>query len=292
MTASRNNPLTAGFTSSSSEGESGGLLNQDVVLIARDLTRDFGPLRAVDGVSFEVRRGRVFGLLGPNGAGKTTIIKMLTTLLPITSGSAVVAGCDVAREPSKVRRAIGYVPQMLSADGSLTARENLSFHAALYDVPRAQRRGRVSAALASVGLEDSGDRLVRQYSGGMIRRLEIAQAMLHAPQVLFLDEPTVGLDPVAREAVWDLLKDLGRKHNTTLVLTTHYMDEADELCDEILLLSKGKAAAAGTPDSLKAALGEGATLDDVFRRYSGGELEEGGDFRETRRRRRNLRRLG
>jgi ABC-2 type transport system ATP-binding protein len=246
----------------------------------------------VDGVSFEVRRGRVFGLLGPNGAGKTTIIKMLTTLLPITSGSAVVAGCDVAREPSKVRRAIGYVPQMLSADGSLTARENLSFHAALYDVPRAQRRGRVSAALASVGLEDSGDRLVRQYSGGMIRRLEIAQAMLHAPQVLFLDEPTVGLDPVAREAVWDLLKDLGRKHNTTLVLTTHYMDEADELCDEILLLSKGKAAAAGTPDSLKAALGEGATLDDVFRRYSGGELEEGGDFRETRRRRRNLRRLG
>ncbi len=266
----------------------------DIVLSTADLTRDFGDVRAVDGLTLGVRRGEIFGLLGPNGAGKTTLIKMWTTLLKPTSGSASVAGHDVVREASQVRRAVGYVPQLLSADGSLTGRENLLFSARLYDVPRDERRDRIDRALRSFGLEDAADRLVRQYSGGMIRRLEIAQAMLHEPPVLFLDEPTVGLDPVARESVWEQLASLGENRRTTMILTTHYMEEADALCDRLLLLFKGRRVAEGSPEELKNGVGPGATLDDVFRRYAGGDLEpkEGGDYRETSRRRRSIRRLG
>ncbi|MCX6099387.1 MAG: ATP-binding cassette domain-containing protein, partial [Candidatus Bipolaricaulota bacterium] len=169
---------------------------------SRALTRSFGPLIAVDSLTISVASGEVFGLLGPNGAGKTTVLKMLTTLLRPTSGTATVSGADIVRHPLAVRRAIGYVPQLLSADGTLTGRENLLIFAKLYGMPRRERKVEVPAALAFMGLDGAADRLVRQYSGGMIRRLEIAEAMLHRPQVVFLDEPTVGLDPVARQAVW------------------------------------------------------------------------------------------
>jgi len=172
----------------------------------------------------------VFGLLGPNGAGKTTTIKMLITLLPATSGSATVAGHDIAHEARAVRRSIGYVPQLLSSDGALSARENLDISG---PVPhsRPERRERIDEALRFMGLMDVGDNLVRTYSGGMVRRLEIAQAMLHAPPVLFLDEPTVGLDPTARRAVWEHVRKLRELEGTTILLTTHYMDEAAELCE-------------------------------------------------------------
>ncbi|MDD5556534.1 MAG: ATP-binding cassette domain-containing protein [bacterium] len=265
----------------------------EFVLETESLTRDFGSLRAVDHLTFAVRRKEIFGLLGPNGAGKTTIMKMLTTLLPPTAGTASVAGLNITRDAAGVRRAIGYVPQMVSADGTLTGRENLVLSAKLYDIPRGERAGRVEAALHTMGLVDAADRLVRQYSGGMIRRLEIAQAMLHRPSVLFLDEPTVGLDPVARRAVWEYLMSLKTRHPTTVVLTTHSMEEADSLCDRLAILSHGKMAAAGTPLELKASIGpEGATLTDVFSHYTGGELETGGDFHEISKRRRTIRRLG
>jgi ABC-2 type transport system ATP-binding protein len=263
------------------------------ILETERLTRRFGELTAVDALSVEVQPGEVFGLLGPNGAGKTTTIKMLTTLLPPTSGAARVAGFDIVRRAGEVRRVIGYVPQMLSADGTLTGYENLLIFAKLYDLPRASRDERVRDALAFMGLTDAADKLVRDYSGGMIRRLEIAQSMLHAPRVLFLDEPTVGLDPVARKAVWERIEELRREYGTTILLTTHYMEEAEGLCDRVAIMHLGKVAAIGTPAELKLAIGgDGATMDDVFAHFSGAELESGGSFRETFRTRRTARRLG
>ncbi len=178
-----------------------------MILETQALTRTFGTLTAVEAMTLSVARGEVFGLLGPNGAGKTTAIKMLTTLLPPTSGTARVAGFDITRDPNKVRREIGYVPQMLSVDGSLTGYENLLIFAKLYDIVRAERQSRVREALSLVGLSDAAHKLVREYSGGMIRRLEIAQSTLHRPRLLFLDEPTVGLDPIARQAIWRLGHD-------------------------------------------------------------------------------------
>ncbi len=263
------------------------------VLEAHDLLRTFGVLTAVDHVSFAVNAGEVFGLLGPNGAGKTTVIKMLTTLLPPTGGSATDAGFDVVREAGAVRRFIGYVPQMLSADGNLSGYENLLIFAKLYDLPRAERMARTRDSLAMVGLTDAGDKLVRTYSGGMIRRLEIAQSMLHHPRVLFLDEPTIGLDPIARKTVWEHIQKLRSEFGTTILLTTHYMEEADLLCSRIAIMHLGKIAATGTPAELKASIGSpDATLDDVFERYAGTALESGGSFRETSRTRRTARRLG
>jgi ABC-2 type transport system ATP-binding protein len=257
------------------------------------LTRRFGEFTAVAPLTLSVSAGEIFGLLGPNGAGKTTTIKMLTTLLPPTSGTARVAGFDIVRQASAVRRIIGYVPQMLSADSSLTGYENLLIFAKLYDLPRAERERTVRTALAFMGLGDAGDKLVRNYSGGMIRRLEIAQSMLHAPRVLFLDEPTVGLDPVARKNVWDRLRELQHEFGTTIVLTTHYMDEADSLCGRVAIMHLGKVAALGTPQELKRSVGgDEATLDDVFAFYTGTALEAGGNYRETARARRTAQRLG
>lgn len=265
----------------------------EFVLKTESLTRDFGPLRAVDHLTLAVQQGEIFGVLGPNGAGKTTTMKMLTTLLPPTSGTAFVAGLNIVRDAAKVRGAIGYVPQLVSADGTLTGRENLILSAKLYDVPRKERAARVEAVLRAMGLVDAANRMVRQYSGGMIRRLEIAQAMLHRPSVLFLDEPTVGLDPVARQAVWDYLKTLIPHHPTTVVLTTHSMEEADSLCDRLAILSHGKVAALGMPQELKSSIGVAwAMLTDVFRHYTGADLETGGDFHEISKRRRTIRRLG
>ncbi len=257
-----------------------------------ELTRRFGALVAVDSLSLHVETGEVFGLLGPNGAGKTTAIKMLTTLLPPTSGTASVAGADIVRHPLAVRRAIGYVPQLLSADGTLTGRENLLIFAKLYGMRRRERKVEIPAALSFMGLDGSADKLVRQYSGGMIRRLEIAEAMLHRPQVVFLDEPTVGLDPVARQAVWDHIARLRADWGTTILLTTHYMEEADALCGRVTIMHLGRVVAEGSPAELKASIGgNDATLDEVFAHYTGDNLESGGTYRETRRTRRTARRL-
>jgi len=257
------------------------------------LTRRFGTLTAVDTLSIGVETGEVFGLVGPNGAGKTTVIKMLTTLLPPTSGNASVAGFDIVRQAANVRRVIGYVPQVLSADGTLTGYENLLIFAKLYDIPRDERERRIRNALAFMGLTDAADKLVRNYSGGMIRRLEIAQSMLHRPPVLFLDEPTVGLDPLARKAVWEHVEQLRADYGTTIFLTTHYMDEADSLCNRVVIMHHGQVAAIGTPGELKASIGgNGVTLDQVFTHYTGDILESGGGYRETSRTRRTARRLG
>jgi ABC-2 type transport system ATP-binding protein len=263
------------------------------ILQTEMLTRRFGKLTAVDGLSFSVEPCEVFGLVGPNGAGKTTTIKMLTTLLPPTSGRAQVAGFDVVRQAGQVRRVIGYVPQMLSADGSLTAYENLIVFAKLYDIPRHECETRVRQSLEFMGLADAADKLVREYSGGMIRRLEIAQSMLHQPRVLFLDEPTIGLDPLARKTVWEHIEQLRANYGTTIVLTTHYMEEADSLCHRVGIMHRGKVAAMGSPTELKNSIGgNGVTLDDVFAHYSGDVLESGGSYSETTRTRRVAQRLG
>ncbi len=259
----------------------------------RALTRRFGSLTAVDSLTLSVESGEIFGLLGPNGAGKTTAIKMLVTLLPPTSGNATVAGSDIVRQQVAVRHAIGYVPQMLSADGTLTGYENLLIFAKLYDVPRSERVGRVRDALGFMGLDGAADRLVRGYSGGMIRRLEIAEAMLHHPRVLFLDEPTIGLDPVARQAVWEHIVRFRADWETTVILTTHYMEEADALCDRVAIMHLGRVVASGSPAALKGSIGkENATLNEVFAHYTGDILESGGTYRDTRRTRRTARRVG
>ena len=230
----------------------------------RDLTRRFGDIAAVDRATIAVERGEIFGLIGPNGACKSTLIKMLTTLLPPSSGSATVAGYDIVRQPAEVRRHIGYVPQLLSADGSLTGYENMLLSARLYGIPRHERVSRITRALARMDLTEVADRLVSHYSGGMIRRLEIAQSLLHRPAVLFLDEPTVGLDPSARETVWDHVLDLRNSFHTTMIVTSHHMDEINQFCDRIALIDRGRIAVVGTPTELKARVGPNATLDDVF----------------------------
>jgi ABC-2 type transport system ATP-binding protein len=255
------------------------------------LTRRFGDHTAVDSLDLEVSNGEVFGLLGPNGAGKTTTIKMLTTLLSPTSGGAYIEGLDIARRPSAVRRIVGYVPQMLSADASLTGYENLLIFGKLYEVPPDELKPRVRKAIDMMGLSEFGDKLVRTYSGGMIRRLEIAQSALHRPKVLFLDEPTVGLDPIARRSVWDMITDLRREFGTTVFLTTHLMDEADALCDRIGIMHRGKLAVLGSPQELKEEAGV-ETLDDAFIHFTGDSIVTGGNYRDIQRDRQTARRLG
>lgn len=258
----------------------------------RSLTRTFGNLTAVDKLDLSVGEGEVFGLLGPNGAGKTTVIKMLTTLLPPTSGQAKVAGYDVEQQALQVRESIGYVPQMISVDGTLTAHENLLIFAKLYGVPRSERRARIASALEFVGLQDASHRQVRAYSGGMMRRLEVALAVLHRPRVLFLDEPTVGLDPMARHAVWRYVRLLAQEQHTTILITTHFMEEADQLCDRIAIMNLGRISALGSPADLRASIGvSDATLDQVFAHYTGSQLDAGGDYREVSRTRSTIARL-
>jgi ABC-2 type transport system ATP-binding protein len=259
-----------------------------------DLTRRFDTLTAVNRLTLSIEAGTIFGLLGPNGAGKSTTIKMLTTLLPPSSGSAQVAGFDIVREPTRVRRAIGYVPQMVSADGGLTGAENMTLSAVLYDLPSRTRAARIKDALAFMDLADAASRLVRTYSGGMVRRLEIAQALLHQPSVLFLDEPTIGLDPIARHAVWDRLKESRRQFATTILMTTHDMEEADVLCDRLGIMHRGRIAASGSPGELKEQIGTDASLDDVFRAVAGRTIadEDDGTFEDISRRRRTASRLG
>lgn len=263
------------------------------IIETKGLTRRFGSFTAVDGVDLSLQEGEIFGLLGPNGAGKTTLIKMLTTLLPPTSGEGRVAGFDIVKDANDVRRVIGYVPQLLSADGTLTGYENLLIFAKLFDLPLQQREARIARLLAMMGLEDAAGKLVKTYSGGMIRRLEIAQSVLHEPRVLFLDEPTVGLDPLARRSVWEHIRKLREELSTTILLTTHYMDEADDLCQRIAILHRGQVAAIDTPASLKASLNGGhATLDEVFAHYAGTEAVEGSSYLEISRTRVDARRVG
>jgi len=263
------------------------------IVEVKGLTRRFGDFTAVDGIDLEVRAGEVFGLLGPNGAGKTTTIKMLVTLLPASGGTASVGGYDIGRQADYVRRLLGYVPQALSADGNLTGYENLQVFAKLYDVPRSEQKGRIEEALEFMGITDAAKRMVRTYSGGMVRRLEIAQTLIHRPRVLFLDEPTIGLDPVARRAVWNHLEDLRERYGTTLFITTHYMEEAEELAHRVAIMNKGKIVALDTPEGLMAQVGreDGATLEDAFAHFTGGSLEEGGTYKDVRSARRTAGRL-
>jgi ABC-2 type transport system ATP-binding protein len=256
------------------------------------LTRRFGELVAVDNVSLSVLPGEIFGLIGSNGAGKSTLIKMLTTLLPPSSGGARVAGFDIKSQAAQVRRMIGYVPQMLSADGALSGYENLLLSARLYLIPRHERPHRIAEALAMMNLTQDADRLVQHYSGGMIRRLEIAQSMLHRPKVLVMDEPTVGLDPVARHAVWKDIRALRDTHGMTILLTTHDMEEADELCDEIALMCEGRIEVTGDPAELKRQVGPDASLDDVFAHYTGARIEPAGGYRRAQEARRSAREHG
>jgi len=263
------------------------------VVIVQDLKRSFGTFVAVDGISFKVDAGECFGLLGPNGAGKTTTIKMLTTLLKPTSGSAQVAGMSVDRSPAAVRARIGYVPQAISSDGGLTGRENLNVMAQLFGLSPQERKERIPQVLAMLDLEDAADRVTRNYSGGMIRRLEVGQAILHRPHVLFLDEPTIGLDPVARRSLWSYIQTLQTQFNMAIVLTTHYMDEAESMCSRIAMMTRGKIAAAGTLSELQASIGnDKATLEDVFTSYaeSSNEGIQGG-MKDVQRGRRTASRL-
>jgi ABC-2 type transport system ATP-binding protein len=266
-----------------------------MLIQTRSLRRCFGELVAVSGFTLTVPKAEVFGLVGPNGAGKSTVVKMLTTLLPPTAGGGAVAGWDIARESANVRRAIGYVPQLLSADGALTGYENLLAFAKLYDIPRSVRSGRIAEALDFVELGDAKDRLVRTYSGGMIRRLELAVSLLHRPQVPFLDEPTVGLDPLARQAIWRQIRFLVARHRMTVFLTTHFMDEADALCDRVGIMNRGELVKVASPEDLKASVGRpDATLDDAFAFHTGNRLDvdDEGGFRDAARTRRTAARLG
>jgi ABC-2 type transport system ATP-binding protein len=254
---------------------------------AEHLTKRFGDLAAADDITLSVGTGEIFGLIGANGAGKSTLVKMLTTLLPPSSGTASVAGFDIFRQAAEVRRRIGYVPQLLSADGDLTGRENMLLSARLYALARVDRQKRIDEALCSMGLAEAADRLVKNYSGGMIRRLEIAQAMLHRPVVLFMDEPTVGLDPLARDAVWEHVRMLRQSFGMTMLITTHYLEEADLLCDRIAIMQRGRVVAIGTPAELKASVGPGATLDDVLSHLTGEVNEQAGGYGDVRRERRS-----
>jgi ABC-2 type transport system ATP-binding protein len=263
-------------------------------LVCRGLVHRFGDTLAVDHLDLTIASGEVFGLLGPNGAGKTTTIRVLNTLLPVQQGEVAVFGLDVRRQATEVRRHLGYVPQQLSVEGALTGRQNVTWFARLYDVPRGERAARVDEALAAMDLLDVADRRAGTYSGGMIRRLELAQALVNHPPLLVLDEPTVGLDPIARSGVWERVRQMQAERGMTVLLTTHYMDEAEELCDTVALMHRGRLRAVGSPAALQGEIGAEATLEDVFRRYAGADLTETEQkgMRDVRRSRTTARRLG
>jgi ABC-2 type transport system ATP-binding protein len=260
----------------------------------RGLTKSFGEVRAVRDVSFDVAPGECFALLGPNGAGKSTTIKMLITLLKPDTGEAKVNGFSLRKEPARVRESIGYVPQSLSVDGALTGRENLTIFGKLYGLGSAELKKRVPEILAMLDLNEAADRTVAHYSGGMVRRLEIGQSILHHPAVVFLDEPTVGLDPLARNTLWGHIRDLRKEYGTTLLLTTHYMEEAQELCDRIAIMNGGRIEVMGTLKELRRlAHKPKATMDELFVHFVGTiENDEQGGLANVKRSRRTAKRLG
>lgn len=226
------------------------------------IVKKYGDFTAVDDVSFVVKEGEIFGLLGPNGAGKSTLIRMMTTLLPITSGSAGIVGHDVVREANQARRSMGVIPQAMTSDLEMTVYENMLIHAKLYDVPAKDRNRIINELLEMVDLAKWRNAPAKNLSGGMRRRLEIARGLVHSPRIFFLDEPTTGLDPVSRVAVWEMLTNIKQKRNLTVLITTHYMDEADQLCDRIAIVDHGKLVALDTPDALKATV-PGANVVEV-----------------------------
>jgi ABC-2 type transport system ATP-binding protein len=228
--------------------------NAPLAIEVRNITKRYGDFTAVDDISFSVHEGEIFGLLGPNGAGKSTLIRMMTTLLAITGGAAHIAGHDVAREPDAARRAIGVIPQALTSDLDLTVEENMSIYAKLYGVPAKQRRQSIDELLELVDLTKWRTAQTKTLSGGMRRRLEIARGLVHRPSIFFLDEPTTGLDPVSRVAVWEMLMKIKETRKLTVLITTHYMDEADRLCDRIAIVDHGKLVALDTPRALKASV--------------------------------------
>jgi ABC-2 type transport system ATP-binding protein len=230
----------------------------------RGLTKRFGDFTAVDQISFRVAEGEIFGLLGPNGAGKSTLIRMLTTLVRPTAGSAIVGGADVVQDADRVRRTIGVIPQALTSDPQLSVAENLLIFARLYGVPRERRKRLIAELLEAVQLTDWRDKPVRMLSGGMRRRVEIARGLVHEPKIFFLDEPTTGLDPVSRSGVWEMLRKIKEERNLTVLLTTHYMDEADKLCDRIAIVDHGKLVALDSPLSLKAAISGANAVEASF----------------------------
>jgi ABC-2 type transport system ATP-binding protein len=225
--------------------------NKPMAIEVEHIVKRYGDFEAVKDVNFCVAEGEIFGLLGPNGAGKSTLIRMMTTLIPVTAGKAIVAGHDVAKDPDDVRRVIGVIPQALTSDPDLTVEENLVIYAKLYSVPRAQREKNVAEVLEAVDLTKWRKAPTKTLSGGMRRRLEIARGLVHNPRIFFLDEPTTGLDPVSRIAVWEMLNNLKKTRNLTMLLTTHYMEEADKLCDRIAIVDHGNLVALGTPIELK-----------------------------------------
>jgi ABC-2 type transport system ATP-binding protein len=237
------------------------------------ITKKFGDFTAVDGVSFSVEHGEIFALLGPNGAGKSTLIRMLTTLIPATSGSAKIHGFDVVKQSGDVRRLIGVIPQAMTSDLELSVEENLLIYAKLYGVPRERRRRLMADLLESVELTKWKDKPVRNLSGGMRRRVEIARGLVHEPRVFFLDEPTTGLDPVSRVAVWDMLRQIKQTRDLTVFLTTHYMEEADKLCDRIAIIDHGKLVALDSPMTLKASI-SGTNILEVSFEHTPPDWEE------------------
>ena len=228
------------------------------------ITKRFGDFTAVDGISFSVEHGEIFALLGPNGAGKSTLIRMLTTLLPATSGTATICGNDVVKEADAVRRLIGVIPQAMTSDMELSVEENLLIYAKLYGVPRERRKRLMTDLIEAVELTKWKDKPVKNLSGGMRRRVEIARGLVHEPRVFFLDEPTTGLDPVSRVAVWEMLRQLKENRDLTVLITTHYMDEADKLCDRIAIIDHGKLVALDSPMKLKASISGSNILEVSF----------------------------
>jgi ABC-2 type transport system ATP-binding protein len=264
----------------------------------RHLTHRYGDFTAVDDLNLEVHVGETLGLLGPNGAGKTTVVRVLTTLTPVQHGEVRIFGLDSRRDTMDIRHNIGYVPQQLSIESALTGRQNVDLFARLYDVPRKQRRDRVDEAMDAMQLLDVADNLAGTYSGGMVRRLELAQALVNRPSLLILDEPTVGLDPIARDSVWSQVARMQDEFGMTVLLTTHYMEEADALCDRVALMHHGRLQTLGTPTDLKTGISSEAsptaTLEDVFRHYAGEDLAEDAarqGLREIRSSRRAARRV-
>ena len=229
-----------------------------------DIVKKYGNFTAVDGVSFDVSEGEIFGLLGPNGAGKSTLIRMMTTLLEITAGAAYIEGFDVSKDPDKARRAMGVIPQAMTSDGDLTVWENLSIYSKLYGISAQERERSIDELLQLVDLMQWRDAPARNLSGGMRRRLEIARGLVHRPRIFFLDEPTTGLDPVSRVAVWEMITNIKQQRNLTVLVTTHYMDEADRLCDRIAIVDHGKLVALDTPRALKSSIPGSSVIEAQF----------------------------
>jgi ABC-2 type transport system ATP-binding protein len=278
------------------------MTDHDLAVDCDRLTHRYGRFTAVEDFTLHLRAGETLGLLGPNGAGKTTVVRVLTTLTPVQQGRVTIFGLDTRKHTMDIRHNIGYVPQQLSIEAALTGRQNVELFARLYDVPRRQRAERVAAALEAMQLLDVADTVAGTYSGGMVRRLELAQALVNRPLLLILDEPTVGLDPIARDSVWTQVQRMQAEFGMTVLLTTHYMAEADALCDRVALMHHGRLQAVGSPDELKSAVARetgpdtGTTLEDVFRHFAGSDLDVGADprrsgLREVRSTRRTARRV-